>query len=155
MDILQNELVKKYFNNAEEVISSMQEPIRKGERYLWWSIDYSGQWVEQTQTADIDGFHPFKLRLPDKFQKKECPNVSLECSCGKIVSHSAPDVRHPWRDECGCGIKLCAKCNGKCDEVEEKIEELANHYCAVTHPHSDCNKREQLRELVRLARESK
>lgn len=159
-DLLSHPLVKRYFNGSSfnfqpimdqaamalAILKSMQEPIRKGERYLFCSIDFPGQWVEQTQTEDIDEFHPFKLRLPSRFQeqaKKENHLIyedgkAICKSCGSTVgakdSWSTSDPVnerdccdwhkvHPYSPE-GCAME---KPRQK-DEVEEKIEFLSGHY---------------------------
>jgi len=76
-NILENELVRKYFdkkwgegNFAWNVIESMQQPIRKGERYLF--VKSNGFVCEQINSGDNQGgmecsFHAHVLRLPDRF----------------------------------------------------------------------------------------
>jgi hypothetical protein len=103
-NILDNELVRKYFafdlegkeydqsSIAACVLHAMQEPIRKGERYLGWpSYTTVNQWTEQVcgehEITPID-FHPFQLRLPDRFQKRECKAGFLKCQdCGEEIIH--------------------------------------------------------------------
>lgn len=49
----------------------MQHPIKRGEkvlRYLGTSC-----FVESTALVDDNSFHPFMLRLPERFQKKADP----------------------------------------------------------------------------------
>lgn len=140
MNILDNELVRRYFwcnpgcesweshysHMAHRVLLAMQEPIRKGERYLYWSLDYPESWVEQTQTNDDDSFHPLKLRLPDRFQKRECEcichNTKENHNCCENMNKPQPEAQ-----KCDCvGNSLGPNCkihpqydNPK-DEVEEK-----------------------------------
>lgn len=104
MDLLENELVLKYFgcrvlcseahftNMAYDehercistrVLQSMQEPIKKGERFINChgpngngqtseSVNETGQWYGYQEP-----WHPYYLRLPDRFQKQEC----VHCFC--------------------------------------------------------------------------
>lgn len=85
--ILDNERVWKYFGSgnqdsrgvAYEILRAMQEPIRKGERYLLHRQipDMYGEAVyEGEEILSVKGFHPFALRLPDKFQTAGC-----NCGC--------------------------------------------------------------------------
>lgn len=87
IDILLHPLIVKYFachkhdtcseNLSPECIAlsilrSMQESIRKGERYLCLNInplEIDGPIERTRMESDSDfEFHPFMLRLPDKFQ---------------------------------------------------------------------------------------
>lgn len=78
MSILDNELVRKYFGSfAKPVLDAMQQPIRKGERILVIR-SHDGSIMEDVAIRDCDYMHPFDLRLPDEFQKKEC-----DCLCHK------------------------------------------------------------------------
>jgi len=99
-DILSNELVRKYFGlentcwvkgspqyrayMAENVLQAMQQPIKKGDRYLRCLND--GKVEECTLTAGLtwDLAHFGDLRLPDHFQgeRKECEH-DLEIHCKK------------------------------------------------------------------------
>jgi|HubBroStandDraft_5_1064220.scaffolds.fasta_scaffold149361_2 hypothetical protein len=90
-DILDNELVRKYFSgdagehSAEKVLRAMQEPIRKGELYLSALVQWDQGCQVQRFDAAItwDGFHPNALRLPDRFQAtKEC-DAEMQTSCPK------------------------------------------------------------------------
>jgi hypothetical protein len=91
MNILDNELVLKYFKckcympfdnirkkhgpnmvdecKALKILTAMQQPIRKGEKYLY--IGAIGGIVEAEAVADDNGPHTNMLRLPDEFQKQE------------------------------------------------------------------------------------
>ena len=95
MNLLENELIKKYFgcykkdcqNRGDEemacnVLHAMQEPIKKGDKFLFNErVDI---WTEQTENCEDNYFHPFRLRLPDAFQEKK--EESLPCGC-----HKTPD----------------------------------------------------------------
>lgn len=137
MTLLDNELVRKYFYDekysnptaieAVKVITAMQQPIRKGERYL---VTYQSEnvWEEMTIMGceELTHFHPMMLRLPDEFQKKECLNVILTCSCGKIVPHDSERETKPTPspEKCECqylGKNHVIDCGKYTDAVEEKI----------------------------------
>jgi hypothetical protein len=85
MDVLDNELVKKYFGNiqdwkpgekvagvvthgcmAQRILMAMQELIRKGEKYL--EIRHDSSVAEQIAMYDWGVIHCNLLRLPDRFQ---------------------------------------------------------------------------------------
>ena len=93
MNLLDNELVKKYFacdvikgpwcgicgtghpytcgRVALRILDSMQQPIKNGERYLRAYND--GKVVECVLSdGSYDLFHFGDLRLPDKFQPNTC-----------------------------------------------------------------------------------
>lgn len=107
-DILENELVQKYFSceaheiqcrngldsrdhMAFRVLASMRGPIHKGEKVLRWDVKgpfAEAKFYEIYFEGELGGgFHPYELVLPDRFQagKKEC-----DCHC-----------QHNY---CGCGI---------------------------------------------------
>lgn len=88
-DILENDLVRKYFGcekgahgacdgkrndcmerTAFRVLKSMQEPIRKGEQAMWlWYRQVHDDWiVGPWDGTKLDDYHPYVLRLPDRFQ---------------------------------------------------------------------------------------
>lgn len=91
MDVLDNELVQKYFkcdnsigclcaqwpvqSMSWHILEAMQEPTNAGDRMLYLNSDtLGGMWIEETiATANVLYFHPFTLRLPDRFQKKVDP----------------------------------------------------------------------------------
>lgn len=83
MSILDNELVKKYFecergcvckwrgigdHMCRKIVIAMQQPIKKGERYL--GLDMDGAVCERNIYPSSENLHPFSLRLPDQFQPK-------------------------------------------------------------------------------------
>jgi hypothetical protein len=101
MNILDNELVRKYFgcqhkangrnlicdcvagDAPQKILEAMQQPIRKGEYIL--QIMPSGEIHDKNAWVDYDGLHLDLLRLPDRFQKKKCPHLwEIRCSeCGE------------------------------------------------------------------------
>jgi hypothetical protein len=96
VDILDNELVRKYFGEdnkffhediAVRVLRAMQEPIRKGERVLEFFVEPE-RWKDAIYVYDgvsLNQFHPMFMRLPDRFQtaeKKEC-----KCTCHNVLKH--------------------------------------------------------------------
>ena len=109
-NILDNELVKKYFGNldsrskerrrnwamADAVLSAMQEPIRKGQRVLRhdgmgdhavWTESIVGD-EDKFYTQATNEWHPGLLILPPAFQKKECRAGFLKCrDCGEEIIH--------------------------------------------------------------------
>lgn len=148
MTLLENELVRKYFGACEHgdsltspclcrfgyasrVLEAMQEPMKKGDKYLAWDIH--GAWMEKVSpngTADFVTFHPYDLPLPSRFQPPEnrvhvcgqCPN------CGPLVCQKPPEP--------------------KVDEVEAKARRIAE-----TFGNSDGNADllyDALRDLVAL-----
>ena len=117
MEILDNELVQKYFGcqkygiqvhtelcwklvPAFDVLRAMQEPIRKGERYLYWT---SKGLFELIATADIDFSGGIYMRLPDRFQtagKKTC-----DCDCHDF------NKPHPCTcDQPSPALETCGEC---------------------------------------------
>lgn len=108
MNILENEMVRKYFwcnienhdyiypetggricacrkTMAMRILQSMQQPIKKGEQYLnILAFDPAEWYVYDQQSYDIDeSLHLYCLRLPDRFQKQECECTDLRKStCG-------------------------------------------------------------------------
>lgn len=91
--IFDTDLIRKYFgeedtNNpctpigiANNIIIAMQEPINKGERYLYWDeqINTCG-WMEGKNESETDKrfYHPKELRLPNRFQGNEKKGPPLE-----------------------------------------------------------------------------
>lgn len=119
-DLLDNELVRKYFgcpaNDCREhvpcytveqhmafrVLHAMQQSIKKGERYLNWS-DNDGGFYETMAQGDHDAENPHwgVLRLPDRFQKKECCDQYFGGSCP--TCHSVHSCRpKPEPPKCVC-----------------------------------------------------
>lgn len=119
MNILQNELVLKYFRHCQsdvcgcanwtdtiagEVIEAMQHPIKKGERYLCLQVGTENIYVLKEEVVDRDEpIHPYYLRLPDAFQKQECDHRPECRDCGKAFPKPAPtsERTHPyvWKGE--------------------------------------------------------
>lgn len=111
--LLDNELVYYYFHRnhgpadhneicrwelAYRIVDAMQQPIRKGERYLY--INHFDSIVVESYVghpefvSDIPKtFHPHYLRLPDTFQKKACFHNS-----------GSMGIEHPCPE---CGETLC------------------------------------------------
>ena len=100
MTLLDNELVRKYFGcqdcqegNSEHVeklchegmalkiLRAMQEPIKKGERYLLIDSEIVGDMVANSNSLDHIR-HLGVLRLPGRFQKHK--TASQKCGCGLI-----------------------------------------------------------------------
>ena len=103
MKILDNELVRRYFGDEDTdnpctpcgialyVLTAMEEEIKVGEKCLalTYGIPGSVQWQEATMTQEllIGWYHPFYLRLPEKFQKKEC-EWGMTCpACKGVMTH--------------------------------------------------------------------
>jgi hypothetical protein len=119
-ELLKNGLVLKYFDcaactpeyhdtpwgcpfTALRVLRAMQEPIKKGDTFLWFDV-YRQSFDQEIKkdTADFagsGGLHPYALRLPSQFQPRPAatcqhPYASLVfggkgilCgSCGEIVA---------------------------------------------------------------------
>lgn len=130
IDILQNELVKKYFGcdcgrdgepslhnhfvkeTCEDklsvnVLKSMQEPIRDGERCL--ILDGNG-WKEWKMSGDgiSSTYHPDSLRLPDKFQTAvkmhNCPE------CGVTHVYLPAQGTQPAPENAYCEVEKSAPC---------------------------------------------
>lgn len=115
MNILENELVRKYFmrqdlrtpthHMAVAILNAMQQPIRRGDLYLSALVQFQQGCQVQTWTYDSewDGFHPMALRLPDAFQKPE--STSRKCGCGLTWStihrfdgpcYVVDKIANPW-----------------------------------------------------------
>lgn len=194
MNILDNELVRKYFGegtafNSEDhhkkimafrVISAMQQPIRKGERYI--SLDGI---VEMVAEIDMTGSHFYCLRLPDAFQKQECEHAGLKRYCGKdVYCEECKKNINSILDNCHISIPHMGKCQPtpspeKCECVFQNESVCPNPRCPVHTPKNAVEKKishikrefglmldrmtfrsqvqfvEELHDLVRLARESK
>lgn len=143
MSILDNELVKTYFLKgkctcfgiwmecdhlacaSERVFAAMEQPIKKDERYMAVFRDSVIKEAIWTNSSDIGGWHPYYLRLPDRFQTKECAHGELKCM--------------------GCNLEMPE--NTKPDPVESKIQEIMNNQPMPLKKSVDA-----LRDLVRLAR---
>jgi hypothetical protein len=166
MSLLDNELVRKYFdvpirgpNTMESevrqwmslrIIEAMQAPIKRGERFLVVNnVDNEIRVLEEIWGGkDYFGPHFYELRLPDRFQWKfELPRKKLhECNC----------------EFCGSPETLAL---GETDEeqkirtapyaVEEKIQSLSfnENKWAIQHESGKWLAKE-LRDLVALARKT-
>lgn len=116
MNILNNEKVREYFGDcgqscdkpcskmADSILTAMQQPIKKGERCLEIFLAQLPLEIREINDRVLDGFHPNYLRLPDRFQpsasvvqKKECPNLTVQCSCGLVITH--PDIDKVLREQ--------------------------------------------------------
>ena len=110
MNILDNELVQKYFGDsvpddygdmAMRILQAMQEPIKKGERSLVFSGN-SFYEVEATEDREPYGeFHPQQLRLPSEFQPKD----EKKESCCEYA-----EMKWPLETRSGRVIEMCEKC---------------------------------------------
>ena len=163
MDILDNELVRKYFENeypedrtpattALRILRAMEEPIKKGERLL--DLKPDGYAVESQWKIHIacTEFHPGFLRLPDRFQKQGCDHDGyLRCvNCGNNFT-TGWKLTKPTPEP---ALFKCKDFAGQCQhpgckpkyEVEEKINGWsAGDYKGL---------RDILRELVDMARKN-
>lgn len=90
MNILDSELVRKYFETDKEcggpftlqrlawecdvslsILRAMQQTIKQGDKFL--NISKDGKMTEETYSSregDLTEFHGYVLRLPAKWQKK-------------------------------------------------------------------------------------
>lgn len=182
MKILEAELIRKYFGSehkgcpegcdyvhadarATRVLTAMTEQIKIGELYLQYG---AGEWKEmtlETTTQPLLVFHAYQLRLPDRWQKKECDHRKgdawfgviqecIDCHVLRNVDYPkpqpAPNIDHidskTWNDEFN-------KAHKPSDAVEEKIKEITHVWTPGSMEANDMSK--QLRELVRLVREGK
>ena len=176
MDLMQNELVKKYFGPKEgsivecceheinrvgehlqkemalRILTAMQKPIKKGERML---AAFPKEITEEVASRDIEaGNYPRSfLRLPDSFQTKECeydPHMMEKMADFKWCGLDQKEMRSMRDFALSKGWSSFYKTYDPPppDPVEEKI--------------TDCVKRmpdwpgceNYLRELVSLARQS-
>jgi|SRR5208282_1242479 len=78
---------------CEAIVKAMEKPLKRGTLYLFYSVDYPGTWVVQTQNNDDDYFHPFKLVLPDSKQTK--PDL-VEEKIKEIVSFADNILKVQW-----------------------------------------------------------
>lgn len=199
MTILDNELVRKYFGcravcteahfinvgydehercMSFRILAAMQQPIRKGERYLWWFSDKVEEKISDVDSLGCDETaHPHCLRLPDAHQKQDskchCPNYMWH------VDHTMCPLNHPtprpnlrtaneigqgvWPSgtspekssqdpRCKCTMRPCWHGESPKDAVEEKIIEIEK---LIPSNYIFGLIEKKLRDLVRLARETK
>lgn len=132
MSILENELVKKYFGCAtahyrdmktfklspcyclaNHVLAAMETEIEKGDRLLTLGeIWEKNIWSGNTTL----GFHPYHLRLPDRFQAKECV-----CDYASCPNHQKnPNLTEEMIDE---QVSFIIKHYGKIG-IEGSLREL-------------------------------
>lgn len=163
MNILENELVRKYFGEndsrsqdrrtnwamSHRILRAMQEPIKKGEGIL--QIMSDDRVIEKTEAyGDHFNLHLDLLRLPDRFQKQECQF----CETYKIhICDPKPTPEPDLSWKCHCGVLYPSElhkqnCKPK-DEVEEKLK-VIEKVCSMNGLNLGIN----LRELVALARRS-
>lgn len=165
MNILDNERVRKYFGCGcetagclhphEAILKSMQEPINKGEKFLWFN---STTWTLENNSSNTTAehlFHPYALRLPDQFQPgagKECECTELRkstcrcwvglhpCETHKCI-HQPPPA--PEKFECThnygvMGVGCVEWCKGKPADSERPLTpDATKAYCGVA---ADCGK---------------
>lgn len=181
MTLLDNELVRKYFCRglghfdhmfdswaAQRILEAMQQPIRKGERYLGYFFNTEEWKVDDAPQNNNDPFHPAMLRLPDAFQKQE-----KKCGCGltwgTIHRFDGPCYvleNTPSPEKCEHGIKIgfaCAECffrrhpkSKPKDAVALKIEAIMSEFPALDNnkDHAKRWMRESLADLVKTAKDS-
>jgi hypothetical protein len=124
MNLLDNELIKKYFGSRHEscppecnygheekmasrILAAMEEPIKNGDKYL----DIHDLSNVKKAAFDLGGLHTETLKLPSRFQtpdKKECDHPFanllfqasgiLCCLCAEIVKRSCQDKPAPTPD---------------------------------------------------------
>lgn len=171
--LLDNELMQKYFGAAGKddyeracctafnILQAMQEPIRKGDRYLFWHKDKVTEMVWEDFMATIEESHAEHLRLPDAFQNQEkfccdlhqhVPGVTeYPCTMKKPTPspekcECSPACNHGYSEHCNC----CGALDKPKDAVEEKIMEISMNHGACSGGWE-----RELRDLVRLARDTK
>lgn len=119
MSILNDPLIQKYFSvhgegesMSRRVLSSMEQPIKKGERYLACVLSGFIERVvgEQYELGERfkDSIHIEYLRLPDFFQPSLNHHHVWRCECGelsKIGEDGQPLPVTPREHEpfCWCG----------------------------------------------------
>jgi len=172
MNILDNETVRKYFGchpqhnhwgefgakcrneQAMAILEAMHQPLRKGERYLNQANRTDWILIEDCP-KDINDWHPFALRLPDKFQEqgKEEHVHWFQCACGAFKWHGV--TQEPEPPKCGCpDFDYPGAQPNVINPVEAKIKEIAGYaFPGMTNAKEAFMPR--LRELVELARTSK
>lgn len=147
---------------AKLVITAMQQPIKKGERYLDIHPFNPEPQVRSWESPNGDQtlpFHGYDLRLPDRFQpvhqssnggKKECQHY---ITCESCQSHV--DIKPvPEPEKCCPRGALGNRHSDLCHKnpssaVEEKIKECRNHYAQDVMDGDEFEN--HLRALVKLA----
>lgn len=183
MNLLENELIWKYFKECDydhdhesanahcvalNILQSMQEPIKKGERALEWAEVCWREIVIRDETyIGSAEFHPTILRLPDRFQKQECDCIchrnsgvwhNKPCDCAYNPPKPEPEKCYAcegrndckpggWQPVCEFHLRNPPKPK---DEVEDKIMSIVAPFV-----HGGDKMEKLLRELVELARGKK
>lgn len=135
MSLLENPLIRKYFwpqdweltpcddprqfcvNDyvAGRILKAMEEPIKKGELTLSLATTDDDKVVANTTWDCNDGFHPYLLRLPDRFQaveKKGCQHEVIECvNCAKPFPQSPPAPAETEKCWCKPDQETCRSLN--------------------------------------------
>lgn len=150
---------------SARILDAMQQPILKGERYL--KITILGDILENIAEYDLSPYANY-LRLPDAFQKQDSREPDYLCDvCHRMASkHIACEIPHkptpsPEKCECERGRAQWHGHNEKCaiykpkDAVEEKIINICDEIARCWINREFVTASFQLRDLVRLARESR
>lgn len=180
MNIIENKLVCKYFSDenlgnslgavALRILNAIQTPISCGDRGLR-ILNFNESIVEECAISDYSGFHPFFLRLPERFQETDKVPTALfvchECQRPFLKNKECSDAKSGpvLRDtkigqlcghDCCVGFDECLelKLNNKSPKVEnvivvEKIEQII-----LMRGWTIPQIREELYRLVMLARKS-
>ena len=153
MNFIENELMRKYFACEQEhkgvvafedccvsrnVLTAMQEPIGIGERYLNTG-GTSDSWLELTANSKFgSGYHPYQLRLPDRWQNVTCDHDQYKkvcCNCGEICDverklQTAPKSKLV----CACyplsGLHM-EPCSCHCHKPEPEEKECRHSHCVA------------------------
>lgn len=141
MDLLEHPLIKAYFVEnhlghkdgmcddlvALRIIQAMQQPIKKGERYLMHRQipDMFGETTfDGEDIYNVAGFHPFALRLPDRFQvteelKPEPQKCCVACE-ESVHMNDCPCHKSNDCDQFHCGHGVCNEGRNVKDPADEK-----------------------------------
>jgi hypothetical protein len=170
MTILDDPIVQKYFRHCDDpkhgcdswrgdmtvaVLAAMSQPIRKGEKCLAWNLRESA-YIEEDCDYDFDGrsIHSGWLLLPDRFQERE------KCE-------------HPWGGinyfQTKPGFTTCTVCDKELElpilkpapeaeagePIPDALEKAILSVAKIMNIAPIDFAGRELRELIRLARESK
>lgn len=155
---------------SERILQAMQEPIRKGEKYL----DLSNSWYREknhlgqlpVMIADCD-LEPLEephfsfLRLPDRFQRQEidllCQKCRRDCKCtSRGLDQPTPSDAIGERKEYRyTEQELRAKgwARGTDQPQRDKVEKVIRETMYHVAEHGTVALENKLRELVQLVRE--
>ena len=158
MNLLDQELVRKYFGCVEQdgckaahhnpdlcaaymatrILRAMQEPIGKGEKYLFWHDNFVELRISDgTDLTWSSHSHPWCFRLPEAWQGgRECSDYRLQCrSCKKDVTathecRGSSDCHHfdkpdAVEEKCFCGWEFRGKGRGPHTKECRELVELA------------------------------